>query len=440
MKIFFSAGEPSGDLHAANLIRQLRKLRPDVECVGYGGPEMAAAGCTLHADLTALAVMWFLRVLLNLHKFLALASRADRYFRHQRPDAVVLVDYPGFNWWIARRAKAHGIPVLYYCPPQIWSWASWRIRKMRRFVDHVLCALPFEETWFREQGCRATFVGHPFFDEVRRQQLDEEFLQKMRGKPGRLIAILPGSRTQEVEHNLKWFLQSAALVQARFPKVRFAVAAFKPHHAQMAQQMIAAAGVPAEVFVRKTPELIHLAECCMACSGSVSLELLYHKKPTVVLYWINPLAYRVQAWFRRVKYITLVNLLRAKELFPADTTPYSPSDPDADRVLFPEYLTCEDKSVQVASHVIGWLANDERREGLIAELAELKAKVGHGGASRMAAQLILSEAESRSRHTPPKPHFVPGMTVASSDGAEKTLKRAQRVGRDGGDRHLDRAA
>jgi lipid-A-disaccharide synthase len=425
MKIFFSAGEPSGDLHGANLIRQLRLANPQVECVGYGGPEMAAAGCELHTDLTALAVMWFLRVLLNFHKFLALVSQADRYFRHQRPDAVVLIDYPGFNWWIARRAKAHGIPVLYYCPPQIWAWASWRIKKMRRYVDHILCALPFEETWFREQGCHATFVGHPFFDEVRRLQLDEQFLAEMRAKPGRLITILPGSRNQEVEHNLRWFLKAAALVQTRFPKVRFAVAAFKPHQAKMAEQLIQETRLPAEVYVRKTPELIHLAECCMACSGSVSLELLYHKKPTVVLYWISPLAYRVQAFFRRVKYITLVNLLTAKELFPADTTPYRPDDPDADRVLFPEYLTYEDKTLQIASHVIGWLARDDHREGLVARLAELKAKVGHSGASSTAARIILAEAQQHARVAPPKPHFLPGMAIASSDQGEKMLLPAQ---------------
>jgi len=440
MKIFFSAGEPSGDVHGANLIRQLRRLRPDVQCVGYGGPEMAAAGCTLHADLTALAVMWFLRVLLNIHKFLGLASRADRYFRHHRPDAVVLIDYPGFNWWIARRAKAHGIPVLYYCPPQIWAWGSWRIKKMRRSVDHILCALPFEETWFRQQGCRATFVGHPFFDEVRRQQFDEEFLKTMRAKPGRLITILPGSRTQEVQHNLKWFLQAAVLVQARFPKVRFAVAAFKPHQAQMAEQLIRQNNVAAEVYVRKTPELIHLAECCMACSGSVSLELLYHKKPTVVLYWISPIAYRVQKVFRRVKYITLVNLLTAKELFPADTTPYSPNDPDAHRVLFPEYLTYEDKTFQIAAHIIGWLAKDEQREELVAQLAELKAKVGHGGASQTAAQLILAEVASHIRTAPPKPHFTPGMTVASSGRAERKLEPAPPPKRTGKKHRSDRAA
>ena len=161
MRIFFSVGEPSGDLHGANLIRQLRHERNDLELVGYGGPEMAAAGCQLHEDLTRLAVMWLLRVLLNIHKFWDLVCRADRYFRHHRPDAVVLIDYPGFNWWIARRAKAHNIPVFYYGTPQLWAWASWRVKKMRRFVDHVLCKLPFEEEWYRQRGCNATHVGHP---------------------------------------------------------------------------------------------------------------------------------------------------------------------------------------------------------------------------------------------------------------------------------------
>jgi lipid-A-disaccharide synthase len=178
--IFFSAGEPSGDLHGANLIRQLQEQCPGLRAVGYGGPKMAEAGCRLHADLTALAVMWFARAILNLHKFWDLASRADRYFRHHRPDAVVLIDYPGFNWWIARRAKAHGIPVFYYCPPQIWAWARWRVKKMRRLVDHVLCSLPFEAPWFRRHGCNATFVGHPFFDEVRRYAYDEQFIEEHR--------------------------------------------------------------------------------------------------------------------------------------------------------------------------------------------------------------------------------------------------------------------
>lgn len=405
MKIFFSAGEPSGDLHGANLIRQLRARLPELEAVGYGGPEMAAAGCRLHADLTALAVMWFLRVLVNLHKFLALAGRADRYFRHHKPDAVVLVDYPGFNWWIARRAKAHGIPVFYYSPPQIWAWASWRVKKMRRYVDHVLCGLPFEARWLAERGCHATFVGHPYFDEVRRQTLDRAFLEGHRDR-GPLVTILPGSRTQEVVHNIRHFLKAARLIQDQVPEARFAIAAFKPHQAQLAARAVAEAGLEIEVFVGRTPELIHLADCCLAVSGSVSLELLYHAKPTAILYWISPLAYAVQQRFRRVKYITLVNLLAAGELFPDDITPYDPDSPAAREALFPEYLTCEDKSPQLARHVVGWLTDRRARDLLVERLERLRDEVGHGGAAAAAAGYILAELGRRAAPAL-APHFAP---------------------------------
>jgi lipid-A-disaccharide synthase len=413
LRIFFSVGEPSGDLHGANLVRALQARCPQVECVGYGGPLMAEAGCKLHFDLTALAVMWLLRALLNLHRFLHLASMADRYFRHHRPDAVVLIDYPGFNWWIARRAKAHGIPVFYYTPPQIWAWASWRVKKMRRFVDHVLCSLPFEEDWFRGHGCNATFVGHPYFDEVRQQRLDVQFVERLRKRPGPLVVLLPGSRTQEVTQNLPSFLKAAAAVRARVPETRFAIASFKPYQAELAQRLIAGSGLAIDVYLRKTPELIHLADCCMAVSGSVSLELLYQAKPTVVLYCISRVAYFVQGFFRRVKYITLVNLLTADELFPRDLTPYDPGAPGAERVLFPEYLTCEDRSQQIAAHVIEWLTNPQRRRQRVADLEQLRARVGHGGASKTAAEYIASTLEGHAEPVP-QPHFRPGMALAST--------------------------
>ncbi|HEX4000158.1 MAG TPA: lipid-A-disaccharide synthase [Pirellulales bacterium] len=416
MKIFFSAGEPSGDLHGANLVRQLRAQRSDVECVGYGGPLMAAAGCELHADLTALAVMFLLRAILHLPEFLALAGRADRYFRHHRPDAVVLIDYPGFNWWIAKRAKAHGIPVYYFAPPQIWAWAQHRVKKMRRLVDHVLCGLAFEAEWFRAHGCNATLVGHPFFDEVRRQQLDQNFLSEARARhPGRrLVAILPGSRTQEVTNNLEQFLKAAAIVRARVPDVWFAVAAFKSQHAEFARQRIAESGLPIEVCVGRTPELIHLSECCMAVSGSVSLELLFQKKPTVIQYRIGRIGFQLQKAFRKSKYITLVNLLAAKD--PLGSATGSKSAATADRPLFPEFLSCEDCSLAVAAQLIRWLLDAEQREGLVAELAKLKARVAHGGATQAAAAYILKTLVRPI--APPRPHFQPGMAVASSGGAE----------------------
>ena len=162
MHIFFSVGEPSGDQHAAHLIHELKGRRADIEISGYGGPAMEQAGCRLRFQLTDLAVMGFLRVIPLLWKFYSLVKQAERVFRESPPDAVVLVDFPGFNWWIARKAKAAGIPVFYYMPPQLWAWAAWRIKRVKRFVDHVLCALPFEYAWYAERGVNAHYVAIRF--------------------------------------------------------------------------------------------------------------------------------------------------------------------------------------------------------------------------------------------------------------------------------------
>jgi len=395
MKIFFSVGEPSGDLHGANLIRELRRRRPRCECVGYGGPRMAAAGCELHEDLTTLAVMWIIHAVVNIHKFWNLVCRADRYFQHHRPDVVVLIDYPGFNWWIARRAKAHGIPVVYYGAPQLWAWAGWRIKKMRRLVDHVLCKLPFEEAWYRDRGCNATFVGHPYFDQLQAENLDAAFVDRLQARSGPLVAILPGSRTQEVKSNFGYFLKAARLVHSRVPDVRFAVAAFKPSQAEMMRQVAAGCGLPMEIRVGRTAEIIEAADCAMAVSGSVSLELLYRTTPTVIMYHVSRLAYFSQLFLRKVRYITLVNLLTTSDLFPKQVATYNPADPADAHVLMPEYLTCDDKSEHVASHVVEWLTNPANRSARVSQLTELIERVGQGGASSKAADYIFDVLVAR---------------------------------------------
>jgi lipid-A-disaccharide synthase len=159
MNLFFSVGEPSGDLHAANLIAEMRRHKPGLRCSGFGGPKMSAAGCDLLHDMTDLAVMGLFPVLAKLPTFFRLVAQADKYFEQARPDAVVLIDYPGFNWHIAKKAKARGIPVFYYGLPQMWAWAPWRwegakIRRSRAVQAAV-------RKWFRERGCNATCVGLP---------------------------------------------------------------------------------------------------------------------------------------------------------------------------------------------------------------------------------------------------------------------------------------
>jgi lipid-A-disaccharide synthase len=369
MRIFISAGEPSGDLHGANLIQALRRQRSAIEFVGFGGDKMEASGCQLLFPLSQLAVIGFLPVLGYVPTFLNLVSRADRYFGHQRPDAVILIDYPGFNWWMARRAHFHGIPVFYFVPPQLWAWAGWRVKKMQRFVDHVLCTLPFEPQWYRERGVNAHYVGHPYFDELEQQRLDESFVATQQAR-GPIVALLPGSRDQEVSRNLPTLLAAAARVHTTRPDVRFLVANFKDAHRQMTDAHFAGRNLPVETFVGRTPEIIKAATACVAVSGSVGLELLYHGTPSVVVYKISALDVWLCKKLQTAPYISLVNLLAHKE-------------------LFPEFLTDRCEAEAVAGHITGWLADEEQRLRVRAELAALRRQMVRPGACSKAASHVL---------------------------------------------------
>jgi lipid-A-disaccharide synthase len=261
----------------------------------------------------------------------------------------------------------------------------------------VLCKLPFEVAWFRERGCHATYVGHPYFDQLRNEQLDATFVESQRQSQRPLVAILPGSRTQEVRSNTLAFLKAARIISEHVPTARFAIAAYKRAHAEWIESQLASARLPIEVYVGRTPELIHAADCAMAVSGSVSLELLYHLTPTVILYQVSRLAYFVQSLFRKVRYITLVNLLSADDLFPRRVAAYDPNDPKDARVLMPEYVACDDQSRQVARHIVEWLTQPVKREELVAKMAALRDEVGQGGASRRAAEYVLRELNRRQR-------------------------------------------
>jgi lipid-A-disaccharide synthase len=380
MRIFLCAGEPSGDVHGANLVRALRQARPDVECVGFGGERMEAAGCRLLYPLTRIAVMWFLRVLLRAPQFLRLLAQADRFFRDERPDAVVLIDFPGFNWHLARLAHARGIPVFYFVAPQLWAWAGWRVRKMRRTVDHVLCTLPFEEEWYRARAVDAHYIGHPYFDELTRQQPDPAFLEAQQSRPGPVVGLLPGSRNQEIERNFATLLRAAAGVHAARPDARFLVACLHPAQKEQAESYLrrhpALAALPVEVHSGRTTEIIRAARACVAVSGSVGLELLYHGKPAVVLYRISRLDLAVGRWFMTCRYISLVNLL-------------------ADKELFPEYLSHRCEARAAAGHVLRWLNDPAAYDGVCRELAELRQRVAVPGACERAADYLLRTLAGR---------------------------------------------
>lgn len=389
-RVFFSVGEPSGDLHGSNLIRALRDAGGPWTYCGYGGPRMAEAGCELYEDLTQLAIMGVTQVPARLPKFWNLYRQADRIMRQEKPEAVVLIDYPGFNWWIARAAKRNGIPVFYYGVPQLWAWAPWRVRKMRRLVDHTLCKLPFEKDWYEERGCRATFVGHPYFDELASRTVDEEFAATLRDRP--LVTLLPGSRRKEIEWNWPMLKKAAELIHQQRPDCRLAVACFNDRYAQMVQDGLEDLECrdAIEFHVDRTAELIQEAKVCLACSGSVSLELLYHKKPSAIVYW-GPrwrLA-MVRRFVLQVRYITLVNLLGTEGSLAGRAVPFDPDHPDAKRVPMPEYLTSDDCSPQLARHALEWLGDEQAYADKVAQLGQIRDQIVTGGASRTAAAYIL---------------------------------------------------
>ncbi len=377
MKLFVSAGEPSGDLHGSNFIRSVLDRRPDAQVTALGGPLMRAAGARLLYPLTELAVMGFSQVLTNLPTFYRVGDLAVRHVRAVRPDAVVLIDYPGFHLALAKRLRAAGVPVYYFVPPQIWGWKQWRVRTVRKYFAGVLTALPFEEDWYRARHVNTRYIGHPYFDELARQRPDPAFLAAERARPGTRVGLLPGSRTREVAANAGMILAAARKVHAARPDTRFLVAAYNDRQAAAVRAALPP-GVPIDVHVGRTPEVIELADACVAVSGSVGLELMYRAKPTVVVYRLKPTTLWLVMRLVKVRYMSLVNLLAGEE-------------------LYPEIPTSRDESDRIAGHLLEWLTDPVRRGALVGRLEALRDRVAVPGACERAAAYILGAAGAAGR-------------------------------------------
>jgi len=382
MHIFFSVGEPSGDLHAAKLVAEMKRRWPGLECSGFGGPLMKAAGCRILFRLTDLAVMGILPVIPLIFKFIGLSRGASRYLERRRPDAVVLVDFPGFNWWIARSARKLGIPVFYYLPPQLWAWAPWRVRRMKKFVNYVLSCLPFEVEWYRRRGVEAQFVGHPFFDEVAEKALDTEFIhQNSAATTGavRTVAVLPGSRNHEIQQNFAIQIRVMQKLHQRLPGVQFVVASYKEAQREVCRRLLAEKDpeLPVSLHINKTSEIIELADACLMVSGSVSLEVLARKTPAVVVYRINRVFYWFSMMMITCQYFSLPNLI-------------------AKHPIMPEFAPIDDPrwSIDTMTDILHcWLSDDAAYARQIAALDRLVAEVATPGATANAVSAILDRLE-----------------------------------------------
>lgn len=380
-RIFFSVGEPSGDLHAANLIRSMKQISDETQCRGFGGIKMMQAGLECDFDLTQMAVMGFTEVLPKLREFFSIADQASAIFATGEVDAVVLVDFPGFNWHIAKRAKEFGIPVYYYLPPQLWAWGGWRVHKLRRNVDRVFCNLPFEEEWFQKHDVPVDFVGHPFFDEVASKTLDSRFIHRW-SKADRLqVAVLPGSRDREVRHIWPMQLEAIRRLNREFPQVEFLVATLKDAHALSCRQAMSEQdqSLPIEIFVGKTSEIIEMSDCALMKSGSVSLEVLARSTPAVVVYHVGLMSYSIGRWLVNVESFSLPNLIAREK-------------------VMPEFLSVG-KSPKVLNEIVDamrkMIGDAEYRQESRDRLRALADRVAQPGASDRTAARILELVEAK---------------------------------------------
>lgn len=378
--IFFSVGEPSGDQHTARLIRQLQQFHGEFQCRGFGGPAMSSAGCRLDHDLTRHAVVGLLEVLPKLRQFFRFADQAEEAFRGGEVDAVVLVDFPGFNWHIARRAKRHGVPVYYYCPPQLWAWGGWRVRKMRRDVDHVLSVLPIEHEFFSAHAVPTTFVGHPFFDAVWDTPLDTRLLERFdeHQRAGQqLVAVLPGSRNHEVQRNWPVMLEAIRQLSRQHEQARFLVAAYRDSQCLWCRDQLSPADqqLPIDFYVGRTSEVVEAARCAMMVSGSVSLELMARRTPAAVLYRVGRVLNAFARSVVRVDSMTLPNLMGERKVFPEMVSVGRP-EPAV------EFLT---------ESIDAMLGDEFYFQQTLAELDRLRGRYARGGATAAAARWLSEQ-------------------------------------------------
>lgn len=387
--LFLSVGEPSGDQHTARLISELQRRDRSLQFRGFGGERMAAAGCAIDHDLTKMAVVGLLEVLPKLREFFRIADQAEAIFRAGNVDGVLLVDFPGFNWHIAKRAKKYGIPVYYYLPPQLWAWGGWRVRKMRRWVDHVMSVLPLEQRWYDQHGVANSYVGHPFFDAVAQQTLDSQLTDRLAGKRqagDRLVAVLPGSRTHEVQRNFPLMVQAMKRIVKQQPDVRFLVAAFRDTHGLWCRRMLAdqADSLPVDIFVGKTSEVIQASHCAMMVSGSVSLELLARGTPATVVYRVGRFLHTYARLMVKVNSITLVNLMAGKTLFPETVSVGNPQ-PAIDFL---------------ADNTLKMLGDPSYYRALVSQLAQLRSEQGATGGLSCAADTLLAQLNQATTPAP----------------------------------------
>ena len=371
MKVMFSAGEASGDMHAAAVAAELARLSPSVEMLGMGGAGMARAGVRIIYDIKDLGIIGVVEVVKHLPLFFRLRDLLRETMEREKPDVLVCVDYPGFNMRIAHMAKEMGIPVVYYIAPTIWAWNKSRGKAIARDVAEVASIFPFEAEAYRKAGAKVTFVGHPLADVVKASMTREEAMDFFDANPQKKrILIMPGSRKNEVAGLLPTMLSAAAKISEAVDAEYFLPRAETISEAFLQEYLQGAAGLIVHVTEGHQYDLMSICDVCMASSGTATLETALMNLPTVLTYRLASFTWFLAKHLVHVKYAGLPNLL-------------------LDREVTPELLQDAVTADGIAGVLLPWLTDEAAREKNIAELSDVRRALGEGGAVRRVAELIL---------------------------------------------------
>ena len=373
-KVWIIAGEESGDLYGAELARELKKVAPDLAVKGMGGREMKAAGVDIIVDSTDLGVVGLIEVFKNLPQFLRIFRDMVRRAATERPDIVILIDYPGFNLRYAKKLHEAEIKLIYYISPQVWAWKANRIPILASIITKMLVIFPFEKDIYHKVGLDTVFVGHPLVDIMNRR------MQPEIKREDHLILLLPGSRFNEVDRLLRPMFETAVALYQKDSRFKFVVAAPREGIQQRANEILiklfneSTPSLPIEVVTGETEIWMQRACAGIAASGTVTVQSAIMGLPLVVVYKVNPITYLIGRKLVNVPYITMVNIIFGG-------------------VVYEEYLQEDVHSAQLLPALERILPGGERRKTVLERLSDVLSRLQEGGgnASRNAAAEILKE-------------------------------------------------
>ena len=370
-KILLVTGEASGDHHGALVVLALRRMLPDVQVTGIGGQELAAAGMELLYDVRDLSVVGLLEILPRAGNILrAYRLLKKRLSGQDKPDLLVLIDYPDFNLRIAAIARKYKVPVLYYISPQIWAWRQGRAKKIARLVDRMAVIFPFEVPFYEKVGLDARFVGHPLLDHDEpvgdRQEAIKGF--NLTGSSP-VIGLLPGSRPSEIDRLLEPMLDAAVLIKNKFPEAGFVIPVAQGIDCKHVNAMAGQRNVPATVVQGSFYQMLDACDLVLVASGTATLETALRGKPMVIIYKVSPLTYLVGRLMIRVSWIGLANIV-------------------AGRQVAPELIQHDASPQRIAAEACGILSDPGRMADMRQGLSGIRQALGKPGCSQRVAELI----------------------------------------------------